>query len=228
MGLWKKIKKSVKKVGTAVKKTAAQVGKQVKRSVAVASPILLGPGLGEKVGVYVSRTAGKTAKKSTLAGMAKTGRVTGTVVQVVGTAVATYFGGPVAGKAAYAVTGAAKKGGKYVIQKEQYRQGYRTNKPTKPNMLTELISGIGSILGGGKVAVAAGGSDGGGSYTDGVGGGGDPGAYGEAGSSGAAGGGGGGGLGRVASGLGVETGTLETALVLGALLLAAWYVTKGK
>lgn len=227
MGLWKKIKKGVKKAGKAVKKTAKTIGRQIKRSTAVAAPALLGPGLGEKVGVYVSRTAGKTAKKSTLKGIQKVGRVGGTVVQVVGTAVATYFGGPVAGKAAYAVTGYAKKGGKYLVQKEMYKEGYKKTKPKRPNLLAELASGIGSILGGGRVTVSSGGGGDGG-YSDGVAGpGGDAGAYGAAGSSGAS-GGGGGGLDRIAAGLGVDSGTLGTVLVIGVLLLAAWYATKGK
>lgn len=236
MGFWKKVKKAVKKVGKSVAKTAKKVGQQVKRSTAVAAPILLGPALGEKVGVYVSRTAGRTAKKSTLKGIAKTGRVTGTVVQVAGTAVATYFGGPMAGKAAYAVTGFAKKGGKYIIQKEQYRQGYRTNAPTKPNILTEIIGGIGSILGGGAKAPAAqieygdgggGGYDGPGGSAPAPGGGGSWGDTGSPGYSGG-GGGGGGGLDDFAGSVGMEPDKLKGALIVGALLLAAWFMTKGK
>jgi hypothetical protein len=90
MGLWKKVKKAVKKVG-----------KQVKRSAAVAAPALLGPGLGAKVGVAIAKTAGKTAQKATYKGIGQVSNVTGRVVQVGGTALATWFGGPVAGAAVY-------------------------------------------------------------------------------------------------------------------------------
>jgi len=219
MGFLKKLKKSVKKVGKSVGSTVKKIGKQVKRSTAVAAPALLGPGLGEKVGVYVSRTAGKTAKKSTLRGMAKVGKVGGTVVQVVGTAVATYFGGPVAGKAAYAVTGYAKKGGAFIVKQEQYKQGYTQTKPTRPSFVANLVQGVASVVGavlGGGGSVLGGGGGGG----DGVAGGGAPGDYGAPGSSGVYGASGGAGT--------ADGDTLKQAAIVGAILLAAWYMTKGK
>jgi hypothetical protein len=135
MGLWKKVKKAAKRAG-----------KAVKRSVAVAAPVLLGPGLGEKAGVAVSRTAGKTARKSTLAYMGRVSRVTGKVVQVAGTAVATVFGGPAAGAGAYRVSGTMAKLGQYTVKSEQYRAGYTHTKPRRVNWGSEAL-GLGLAVG---------------------------------------------------------------------------------
>jgi hypothetical protein len=224
MGFLKKLKKAVKKVGKSVGSTVKKIGKQVKRSTAVAAPALLGPGLGEKVGVYVSRTAGKTAKKSTLKGMAKVGRVGGTVVQVVGTAVATYFGGPVAGKAAYAVTGYAKKGGAFIVKQEQYKQGFKSTKPTRPSFVANVVQGVasvvGALVGGGGGGVGIGGGGGGGGGDGPAGDYGASGDYGAPGSSGVYGASGGAGT--------ADGDTLKQAAIVGAILLAAWYMTKGK
>jgi len=144
MGLWKKVKKVAKKVG-----------KQVKRSAAVAAPALLGPGLGEKVGVGIARTAGTTAKKSMYQHMGQVSKVSGKVVQVVGTAVASWFGGPVPGAAAYRVTGTMGKFGGQIVKKQQYREGLTHTKPGKMNWAQEGIGLVGAVAGalaGAKVA----------------------------------------------------------------------------
>jgi len=123
MGLWGRLKKKAKRVGKAVGKTAKKVGRQVKRSAAVAAPALLGPGLGEKVGVAIAKTAGKTAIKSTYSGMGRVSNVTGRVVQVVGTAVATWFGGPILGSAAYRGTALLRQLSQHEIAEAKYKAG---------------------------------------------------------------------------------------------------------
>jgi hypothetical protein len=134
MGLWGKVKKAAKKVG-----------KQVKRSVAVAAPILLGPGLGEKVGVSIAKTAGSTAKKSMYQHMGQTSKVTGKVVQVAGTAVASWFGGPVAGAAVYKFTGTMGKLGQNIVKTQQYKEGLTHTKPTRMNWSGEAM-GLGTAV----------------------------------------------------------------------------------
>jgi hypothetical protein len=148
-----------KRAGKSVKRTAKKVGKQVKRSAAVAAPAMLGPGLGEKVGLGIARTAGKTAEKSVLRHMAQVSKVTGKTVQVAGTVVATWFGGPAAGAGAYKLTGAASQFGLANIRRAQYRKGFTNTVPTGYKYgdlglglagagATFLAGGGGSMIGG--------------------------------------------------------------------------------
>ena len=204
MGLWKKVKKAAKKVG-----------KQVKRSVAVAAPALLGPGLGEKVGVAVAKTAGTTAKKSMYQHMGQTSKVTGKVVQVAGTAVASWFGGPVAGAAAYKVTGTMGKLGQNIVKTQQYKEGLTHTKPGRMNWAGEAL-GLGAAVGGAFAGASVAGVDPfsglQGVIGEALGGGGSEGTYGAAGGGGAPG----------AVGMsGGETSMTPVILIGG--LLAVWY-----
>lgn len=123
------IGKAFKRIGGQIARTAEQAGKQIKRSTAVASPVLLGPALGEKVGIRIARSAGQTAQKATLKAMSRVSRVSGTVVQAAGTVVAGAFTAGLAAAPAYAVTGAAKNLGQHYIKKEQFKRGYTTRDP---------------------------------------------------------------------------------------------------
>jgi len=121
---WKKFRKKFRK-------TVKRVGKQIKRSAAVAAPALLGPGLGEKVGVSIAKTAGKTAIKSTYKRMGQVSNVTGRVVQVVGTAVATWFGGPILGSMAYRATALGRQLGQKEIKEAKFKAGLTTTRGHK-------------------------------------------------------------------------------------------------
>ena len=107
------------------------VGRQIERSLAVAAPILIGPGLGQKVSVGILHGGSQyaPAKKTALKMAYRTGQYSGAVVQYGATIVASVLGGPLLGGVANKVTGFAKAGGAYLIRKEQYAQGFTQTKP---------------------------------------------------------------------------------------------------
>ena len=156
MGLFKKIKKAAKKVGKSVGKTTKKVGGQIKRSAAVAAPALLGPGLGTKVAVGLAH-----GNKSALKGAGRVANVTGRGVQIVGTALATYFGGAVAGAAAYRGTALLRQIDQKAIRDARYKAGGvsssgRTIK-WKKHAVRTVSTVAAAYMGAGAMAAAAGG-----------------------------------------------------------------------
>jgi hypothetical protein len=151
---WKKFRKKLRK-------TVKRVGKQIKRSTAVAAPALLGPGLGEKVGVSIAKTAGKTAIKSTYKRMGQVSNVTGRVVQVAGTAIATWFGGPILGSMAYRGTALMRQIGQKEIQEGKFKAGLTTTRGHKivwKKQPVRILEAAAAGLGGAIVGAAAGGT----------------------------------------------------------------------
>lgn len=123
MGLWGRIKKKAKKVGKQVKRSSKQVGSQIKRSAAVAAPALLGPGLGDKVGIALANK-----NKSALKGLSRVSNVTGRIVQIAGTIVTTVFAGPIAGSAVYRGTALLRQLSQHETQEAKYKAGMTTTR----------------------------------------------------------------------------------------------------
>jgi hypothetical protein len=161
MGLWGRLKKKAKKIGKQVKRTTKQAGGQLKRSTAVALPALLGPGLGDKAALALAKTGGKTARKSTLKGISKVSNVTGRIVQVGATAVATWFGGPILGAAAYRGTALMRQLSQHDIQEAKYKAGITTTRGHNvvwKKQPVRIIEGLAAGLGGAIAGAAAGGT----------------------------------------------------------------------
>jgi hypothetical protein len=160
MGLWGRIKKTAKRAGKAVAKTSKKVGRQVKRSAAVAAPALLGPGLGEKVGISIAGTM-KKGKASTLKGMARVSNVTGRVVQIAGTALGTIFAGPIAGAAIYRATALQRQLVQHEVQEAKFKAGMTTtrghNVVWKKQPL-RILEGVAAGVGAAAVGAIAGGT----------------------------------------------------------------------
>jgi hypothetical protein len=89
-----------RRAGKQIKRSARRIGSQVKRSAAVSAPILTGGLLGTRIGVSIAKTTGKH-QAGVLKRMSPVSKAMGRVEQVGATIAATWFGGPVAGAAAY-------------------------------------------------------------------------------------------------------------------------------
>jgi len=156
MGLWGKIKKTAKRAGKQVKRSSTRVGKQIRRSAAVAAPALLGPGLGDKVGIELANK-----NKSALKNLSRVSNVTGRVVQIAGTIVTTVFAGPIAGSAVYRGTALLRQLSQHETQEAKYRAGMTTTRGHNvvwKKQPVRIIEGLAAGVGGAIVGAAAGGT----------------------------------------------------------------------
>jgi hypothetical protein len=126
-------------------KLIKRFGKFIKRTAAKIAIPALGPGLGEKVAVKIAATAGKPAQKSLYKDLSNISMRTGQIVKVGATAVATWFGGPMAGKAANQLTGTIAKAGRSIVQKELYARGYSARPAAKVGW-NEFVTGGMNLL----------------------------------------------------------------------------------
>jgi hypothetical protein len=159
MGLWGRIKKTAKRAGKQVKRTTKVVGSQVKRSTIAVAPILLGPGLGEKVGIMAAGN-GK-GSKSALKAMGRVSNVTGRVVQIGATALGTIFGGPIVGAAAYRGTALLRQLNQHQVQEAKYKAGMTTTRGHNvvwKKQPVRILEGLAAGVGGAAVGSLAGGT----------------------------------------------------------------------
>jgi hypothetical protein len=137
VGLWKKVKKAAKKVGGAVKKATA---------VGLAAG---GNPLTTKVAMKVAKSQGKYRSKSTVKVVGQVAKTTSKVAQLGGTAVATVFGGPMAGAAAYRL-GALNK--QYVDREVAKAKGTKVRKIAWKK---QAIRGAYTVAGGAAAGLGA-------------------------------------------------------------------------